>query len=378
METCRWIHCQLDEFVLGNGLLVDSCVQNDWETQFNEHLQGYKLDIKNRMNMNQKSLFHELQSSEAQEEVLTLLLFESDNRASKYTEQEMDMMHKVFQHVSSLSKLGIPSVPSWFVPPQDVDIRKQIAKGAYGSVHLGRWNGATVVVKCAFLTDPQAREMFMREVDIWHKLQHPNIIQLYKACHVGNPFFVCEMAENGTLSDFLFKNGDPAIVWQKLLEAARGLLYLHEVHKVMHGDLKGDNILVCISQSSGNGLAKLTDFGLSSKVSSGTRDLNTEEVGAIQWKAPEVIQDRKNGSLASDVYSFGMCMLEAVKGGLPWGNFADTTVKHKLKAKMLPNQPDQVNDAQWELISQMCAWEPSDRPGMKQVVDSLEAIVRQQ
>lgn len=163
--------------------------------------------------------------------------------------------------------------------------------------------------------------MFMNEVEIWHKLRHPNIVQLYKACHVGNPFFVREYAANGTLSDFLFRKKDPAKTWEKLFEAARGLQYLHEKHKVVHADLKCNNILVGGTTSAGDGPAKLTDFGLSLEVSE-SRDPIAEEVGAIQWKAPEVIEGKTRGSLASDVYSIwhvhtGSCEGRAAVGQFP-------------------------------------------------------------
>lgn len=62
--------------------------------------------------------------------------------------------------------------------------------------------------------------------------------------------------------------------------------------------------------------AKLTDFGRSFKVSPDDMGSITHDVGAIQSKAPELIEI---GAYGSNVYSFGMCVLEAVKGGLPWG-----------------------------------------------------------
>lgn len=72
-----------------------------------------------------------------------------------------------------------------------------------------------------------------------------------------------------------------------------------------------------------------------------------------------------------------MCILEAVKEGLPWGNFPDATLKYKLlKAKQLPNRPKEVSDEQWQLIVRMCAWEPSERPQMNKVVDTLQKIAR--
>ncbi|GMF23137.1 unnamed protein product [Phytophthora lilii] len=63
----------------------------------------------------------------------------------------------------------------------------------------------------------------------------------------------------------------------------------------------------------------LTDFGLSFLSTEQTGE--EETVGAIRWKAPEVV--RKDNPVApnaqSDVYSFGMCVVKAVTSKVPWG-----------------------------------------------------------
>lgn len=69
--------------------------------------------------------------------------------------------------------------------------------------------------------------MFLKEVDIWSSLQHPHIVSFFGACHVGNPFFVCELASNGCLSDYLDRKENREKKWKCLHEAALGLCYLH-------------------------------------------------------------------------------------------------------------------------------------------------------
>lgn len=378
VSACRRTHEDLDEFILAHDLAL---AHNTWEKQLAADTGSYKLSVEKSVQMDQTTLFEELENQDAQQEALILILFECENRKSKYTKGEMQIMHRIFRYVSSSTKLKIASVPKWFVPSQDVEINKAFTSGSYGSVHIGRWNGMQVIVKCALSHDARSQAMFLQEADIWHKLKHQNIIELYRACHVGEQFFVCELATEKTLCNFLYGK-DQATVWEKLLEAARGLRYLHEEHKVVHGDLKCNNILVCSQQYSKTKTAKLADFGLSFVVSSRVSDSSIEEVGAIEWKAPEVIAGSSRGSFASDVYSFGMCIFEAInaveRGGTPWGNFIEQAVKYKvLKAKQLPKRPVEATDAQWNLITHMCKWEPSERPSMKYVVDVLEAIVLQ-
>lgn len=74
---------------------------------------------------------------------------------------------------------------------------------------------------------------------------------------------------------------------------------------IVHGNLKGNNILVC------NDSTKLADFGLSIFAGRAAPTDCIGARGAFRWKAPEVL----NGSVPtfeSDVYSFGMCVIEAM------------------------------------------------------------------
>ncbi|KAE9043087.1 hypothetical protein PR001_g2992 [Phytophthora rubi] len=107
--------------------------------------------------------------------------------------------------------------------------------------------------------------MFRREVAIWFTLSHPHVVRLFGACHVGRPFFVCEYATNGTLVSYLRQHPDE--LWSKLHEAALGVQYLH-ARGVVHGDLKGNNIVIGSDMK-----AKVTDFGLSSVTSSEDKTL---------------------------------------------------------------------------------------------------------
>lgn len=216
--------------------------------------------------------------------------------------------------------------------------------------------------------------MFLQETEIWYKLQHQHVVRLWGACHVGNPFFVCELAANGTLSDYLFRSENQFEKWAKLFEAARGLQYLHTKHKVVHGDLKCNNILI-----GADGNAMLTDFGLSFVLGSPNETSDDDEIGAIRWKAPELLNGSTKGTFASDIYAFGMCIIEAVTGRLPWGLAYDVTIKRKVLTRQeLPQQPTSMNDEQWELIEKMCAWNPSERIDIAAVVKILKEFCDQE
>lgn len=261
--------------------------------------------------------------------------------------------------------------PEWFITRKEIETANDFFAGSFARVFHGSWDGIPVVVKSIIMDDESSREAFLSELEIWRKLQHPNIVRFFGACDDQNPFFVCEYALNGTLSHYLYREKSISHMWKLLHQTALGLKYLHKKHSVVHGDMKCSNILVGEDKA-----AKLADFGLSFVLNPAKVDTDiTDEVGAIKWKAPEILQGTTRGTFASDVYSFGMCIIEAVKGEAPWGFMPDVTVKKVvLVRKRLPMRPERMSDKQWDLVTRMCAWEPSSRPDMTAVVDQLAVI----
>jgi serine/threonine protein kinase len=91
----------------------------------------------------------------------------------------------------------------------------------------------------------------------------------------------------------------------RLREVASGMGYLHS-RNVVHGDLKGNNILLCKSTTGPYGVsAKVSDFGLSRALETGASFWQTQTVGTVTHAAPEQL---KTGKLtpAGDVYAFGI------------------------------------------------------------------------
>lgn len=141
-------------------------------------------------------------------------------------------------------------------------------------------------------------------------------------------------------------------------KAAVGLLYLQQKHKLVHGDLKCNNILVGTDDK-----AKIADFGLSFVFDAqDSEEIPAEEVGAICWKASEVIAHQTRGTFASEVYSSGICILEAaMEEKSLWGVVPDVTIKRLVvEEKKLPKRPEGMSDTQWHLIEKICAHDPHD------------------
>ncbi|RLN88911.1 hypothetical protein BBJ28_00017214 [Nothophytophthora sp. Chile5] len=263
------------------------------------------------------------------------------------------------------------TLPRWFVPQFEVETGVFIAAGGFGSVYRGQWYGTEVVVKEIKKGDTQQkRAEFLREANTWFRLNHRNVVKMYGGCHVGRLVFVCEYASQGSLDSFSKADGrDPLVIWSTLLSAATGLRYLHDVG-VIHGDLKGNNILI-----GKDGVAKLTDFGLSFFRKNAV-EAEQGALGAYRWKSPECL-DGEVATFASDIFSFGMCIVEAVSGALPWGDrMLDIAVKSNVTKGELPKRPAVFEDEEWDLVQQMCFLDPRQRLNIVSVVVRLTAIVK--
>ncbi|EGZ14880.1 hypothetical protein PHYSODRAFT_436147, partial [Phytophthora sojae] len=268
--------------------------------------------------------------------------------------------------------------PGWFIPRFEliVDEWRCLGSGGFGSVFRAKWLDSEVVAKLLgsqSLIESADREeaiaTFRHEVEIWFGFNHPHIIRLFGACHVSTPFFVCEYATNGTLVSYLKKHPDE--LWTKLHEAALGVQYLH-ARGVVHGDLKGNNIVIGSDMK-----AKVTDFGLSSIAS---KEDMPQISGAWHWVAPECLPETndaahnsasKKPTFASDIFSLGMCIVDALRPCLPWGKLDNFLVRYHATKSKLPATPASCSDDEWEIVKQMCAFDPEKRIKISTVVDKL-------
>ena len=97
------------------------------------------------------------------------------------------------------------------------------------------------------ITDPRYLQNFKRELDIWSRLSHPNILPLID-CFSGDGYIVAVsvLAENGSLQSYVSRNGklseDVSIRLFKQIVSA--IQYLHETERIIHLDLKLENILI--------------------------------------------------------------------------------------------------------------------------------------
>lgn len=302
------------------------------------------------------------------------------NNTRQLTQADVALLQRTLVAMAAQANVALETLPPWYVPSGDVTFESDsFAVGTFGSVHYGKWNGTAVVVKQLLLVSEQAEQSFLTEATIWHTLNHPHIVRLYGACHKSTPlFFVCDHAPHGNFVDFFRgEKGTERVqeqLWQRFYEAALGLEYLHTQKRVVHGDLKCNNLLV-----GEKGTAKLCDFGFSFIRSESKALSKKAQTDAIRWKALECIEDgthsERNPLFQSDVYALGMCIIEAASGETPWNGCDDATIYKRLLGGHGHKRPDGCfTDDQWRVVAHMTAIKAVERIPLKDALVELRRL----
>ncbi|CAN6453273.1 unnamed protein product [Victoria cruziana] len=203
------------------------------------------------------------------------------------------------------------------VATDDFSYANKLGEGGFGLVYKGKLRGQEIAVKRLSRSSGQGLTEFMNEVKLIAKLQHRNLVKLLACCiEKQEKILIYEYMPNKSLDAFLF---DPAISsqldWGKrfkiVLGIAKGLLYLHQDSrlKVVHRDLKPSNILLDATLD-----PKISDFGIARIFDVDQTQVNTAKVvGTYGYISPEYALEGRF-STKSDVFSFGVLVLEIVSG----------------------------------------------------------------
>ncbi|KAJ9136288.1 hypothetical protein P3X46_033380 [Hevea brasiliensis] len=194
----------------------------------------------------------------------------------------------------------------------------KLGQGGFGAVYKGTlYNGQKIAVKRLSKDSGQGDLEFKNEVLLVAKLQHRNLVRLLGFCLEGyERLLIYEFVPNTSLDHFIF---DPTnreeLDWDTrykiICGIARGLLYLHEDSRlrIIHRDLKASNILLDADMN-----PKISDFGMARLfVMDQTQGNTSRIVGTYGYMAPEYAMHGQF-SVKSDVFSFGVLLLEIVSG----------------------------------------------------------------
>ncbi|GFP90252.1 g-type lectin s-receptor-like serine/threonine-protein kinase at4g27290 [Phtheirospermum japonicum] len=192
----------------------------------------------------------------------------------------------------------------------------KLGEGGFGPVYKGMLeDGKEIAVKRLSETSMQGLDEFKNEVLCIAKLQHRNLVKLLGCCLEGDEkMLIYEYMHNKSLDFFLFANR-MSLDWPRRLHIinglARGLMYLHQDSRlrIIHRDLKASNILLDSEMN-----PRISDFGIAKRVRGNETEHKTGRVvGTYGYMSPEYAF-RGQYSVKSDVFSFGVLVLEIVSG----------------------------------------------------------------
>ncbi|KAJ6486724.1 kinase-like domain-containing protein [Mycena sanguinolenta] len=257
--------------------------------------------------------------------------------------------------------------------------------GGFGDVYQASYQGRMVALKririfTADSTTHRIRLQFHKEALVWQSLRHRFILPLLGIDHLTFAPSFCMVSpwmKHGTVLKYLRDQGR-GDVNRLLLEIAQGLDYLHSMN-VVHGDLRGNNILI-----SDDGNACLSDFGLATTIADADSTVgftsSSNRAGSVRWFAPELIDPAKFGckkfirTKASDVYAYACVCLELYTGDPPFSHLQDVAAMLRVIGGERPEQPPSISAALWQLVISAWVEDFRARPPILDIAVALEGI----
>lgn len=270
---------------------------------------------------------------------------------------------------------------------------EKLGHGGFGSVYKGVLPDGSLLAVKKLESIGQGKKEFRAEVSIIGSIHHLHLVRLKGFCAEGtHRLLAYEFMANGSLDKWIFKKSEREFMldWDTrfniALATAKGLAYLHEDcdSKIVHCDIKPENVLL-----DENFLAKVSDFGLAKLMNREQSLVFTTLRGTRGYLAPEWITNYAI-SEKSDVYSYGMVLLEIIGGRKNYDpnessdkSFFPTFAFKMMEEGKLKNLLDSKlrideNDERFHIAIKVALWciqeDMSLRPSMTKVVQMLEGL----
>ncbi|MGW4208997.1 serine/threonine-protein kinase [Lentzea sp. NPDC004789] len=260
-------------------------------------------------------------------------------------------------------------------------LKAKVGQGAMGVVwqaydeQLHRVVAAKELLALDGLDDAKiarAKARAMREARLAARLEHPNAIRVYDVVEEdGQPWLIMEYLPSRSLAAVITEQGTlpPREVARIGCYTAAALAAAHR-HGIQHRDVKPGNVLI------GDQEVKITDFGISRATGDDGTATATGTVGTPAFFSPEVARGEDAG-FASDVFSLGATLYNAVEGGPPFGT-ADNHIAmlHRVASgSIMP--PANAGPLLAPVLFRLLANEPERRPSMEEAVHLLAAVVNE-
>lgn len=238
---------------------------------------------------------------------------------------------------------------------EDFDIISKLGEGCFGCVYkvTSKKTGKLYAMKEIKFDKPEERLENQKEIKLLENLHHPHVITYFNSfSENGFLYIVTEYINGGSLEKIIDgyiskdEHMEEKKVWDYLVQCLSGLLYLHQIKKIIHRDIKPDNILV-----DGEDNIKISDFGISARLvddsqnNQGSEDLtkcHQTIVGPIAFMSPEMEVQGKY-DFKSDIYMLGLTFFILLSFKLPInkGYFGPFRLIIKNKDAKIPDQYSQ-------------------------------------
>ncbi|KAK1227554.1 hypothetical protein PQX77_009463 [Marasmius sp. AFHP31] len=220
---------------------------------------------------------------------------------------------------------------------------------------------------------------YLREAIVWRQLIHPNVLPFLGIFYLKDESQFCLISpwmENGNLLQYL-KASQRADVDHLVLvcDVAAGLAYLHG-KKVVHGDLKGLNILI-----TPEGRACIGDFGLSRIADTFALHLTTSAprtAGTVRWLAREILNGTSGPTKESDIYAFACVCYEIYTSLSPFHELPNdaAVIFHVVVSEKRPMRPvgvPELNDGMWDIMEACWNTNSAIRPKAPEVFQRIRS-----
>ncbi|KAK7405166.1 hypothetical protein VNO78_06365 [Psophocarpus tetragonolobus] len=316
------------------------------------------------------------------------------SKSMKVEYSELSEVHSDEKVKKKDVKLPLFSFASVAAATDNFSDTNKLGEGGFGPVYKGiLLNGDEVAVKRLSRRSCQGWEELRNEALLIAKLQHNNLVRLLGCCIDRNEkMLIYEFMPNKSLDVFLFDATKGRMLdWGtrvRIIDGiAQGMLYLHQYSRfrIIHRDLKASNILLDTNMN-----PKILDFGMARIFGENEFQANTNLiVGTYGYMSPEYAMEGVF-SIKSDVFSFGVLLLEIVSGkkntgfyqthsssllGYAWDLWTRNSVMDLMDRALADSETTSSSmhtAPRFVSIGLLCVQEsPADRPTMSEVVSMI-------